>query len=94
MNKMNLVRKYKSIGVLLVSIVYVGCKAPTPVQRTDVKSMPQTYSATKDSINSAQIKWKDFFNDKNLISLIDTALKNNFDLLMALQNIEIARNEV
>lgn len=75
-------------------MVYAGCKTFTPVQTTDAKQMPQAYSDSKDSTNSAQIKWKDFFTDKNLVSLIDTALKNNLDLLMTLQDIEIARNDV
>jgi multidrug efflux system outer membrane protein len=91
---MNLFRKYKSIGILLMCMVYAGCKTFTPVQTTDTKQMPQAYSDSKDSANSAQIKWKDFFTDKNLVSLIDTALKNNLDLLMTLQDIEIARNDV
>lgn len=91
---MNLFRKHKSIGVLLMCMVCAGCKTFTPVQTTDTKQMPQVYSDSKDSTNSAQIKWKDFFTDKNLVSLIDTALKNNLDLLMTLQDIEIARNDV
>ena len=85
---------YKSLAVLLICIVYTSCKTVTPVQNTDVKSLPQSYNNSTDTINSAQIKWKDFFSDKNLISLIDTALKNNLDVLMTLQEIEIARNNV
>lgn len=56
--------------------------------------MPDTYSESKDSTNTAQIKWKDFFQDQNLTSLIDTALKNNPDLMVAMQDIEVARAEV
>jgi outer membrane protein TolC len=37
------------------------------------------------------MKWKDYFSDSALINLIDTALKNNLDLLIALQRIEMAR---
>jgi NodT family efflux transporter outer membrane factor (OMF) lipoprotein len=47
-----------------------------------------------DSSNSADIKWKDFFSDADLVALIDTALKNNLELLTTLQDIEIARNDV
>lgn len=90
---MNLFIKHKSISILLVSLVCASCKMLTPVQDPD-KPMPQAYGDSKDTINSAQIKWKDFFADKNLTSLIDTALKNNPDLMIALQDIEIARNDV
>ncbi len=65
----------------------------TPIKDAD-KPMPQSYSDSKDTVNSGQIKWKDFFADKNLVSLIDTALKNNIDLLMTLQDIEIAKNDM
>ena len=90
---MNIHKKYKSIAVLLVCIIFTSCKMLTPVQDAD-KPMPQSYNDSKDSINSAHIKWKDFFGDQNLVSLIDTALKNNPDLLIALQDIEIAKNDV
>jgi NodT family efflux transporter outer membrane factor (OMF) lipoprotein len=56
--------------------------------------MPTSYSEKSDSINSANIKWKDFFLDKNLVALIDTGLTNNFDVLMTLQKIEVARNDL
>ena len=64
------------------------------MQKAEFKSLPSSYTTAKDSINSAEIKWKDFFSDKNLIALIDTALNNNKDLLVALQDIEIAGNNV
>ena len=47
-----------------------------------------------DSTNSARVNWKDFFKDPNLLGLIDTALNNNQELNITLQEIEIARNEV
>lgn len=93
LHNMNTVRKYKSIAVLLTCIFFASCNTFTPVRKTDVV-VPQSYNDSKDSTNSAQIKWKDFFADKNLVALIDTALKNNFDLQMTLQEIEIARNDV
>jgi multidrug efflux system outer membrane protein len=91
---MNSIQKHIGILVLLISIVYSGCKTPEMTVKSDTKPMPQSFTETKDSTNSADIKWKDFFADKNLINLIDTALKNNFDVLMTLQKIEIARNDL
>ena len=86
----------KNIGIvsILVIIFYWGCKTPEKIVNTDRKSMPQSFGDTKDSTNSADLKWKEFFADKNLITLIDTAIKNNFDVLMTLQKIEIARNDL
>src|ERR1051326_356827 len=85
------VKIYLIVGIFF--LIYSGCKIFTPLQNT-TPSMPQSYTGSKDTVNSGQIKWKDFFTDKNLTSLIDTALKNNFDLQIALQDIEIARNNV
>jgi NodT family efflux transporter outer membrane factor (OMF) lipoprotein len=40
------------------------------------------------------IQWRNFFIDKNLVTLIDTALKNNQDLMITLQEIDIAKNDI
>ena len=72
----------------------VGCKSLAPVPEMEKTKMPEVYVASKDSTNSANIKWKDFFVDKNLNGLIDIALKNNIELNITLQDIEIARNNV
>jgi len=91
---MKLINKNIAFAFLILSIIYSGCKTPETIVNTDRKQMPQSFAEVKDSTNSADIKWKDFFADKNLITLIDTALKNNFDVLMTLQKIEIARNDL
>ena len=91
---MKLLKKNIRTISILVSIVYLGCKTPETIVNTDRKKIPLSFEETKDSTNSADIKWKDFFADSNLIKLIDTALKNNFDALMTLQKIEMARNDL
>lgn len=85
---------YKTFLVLLVFTVFTSCKMLAPVEKTEPQTVPDTYLASKDTMNSATIKWKTFFPDKNLDNLIDTALKNNQELEMTLQEIEIARNDV
>lgn len=47
-----------------------------------------------DSANTATRSWRLFFNDPALIALIDTALANNQELNILLQEIEISRSEV
>jgi len=64
------------------------------VQGTNSQVIPQSYTDQKDTINSAQVKWRDFFKDQNLISLIDTAISKNFDLMVTFQEIEVAKNNV
>lgn len=95
MNNMNVFRKNKRLAVLLICILYASCKTTAPTsQSAEAKPLPKSYNSSSDSTNSATIKWRDFFGDKNLVSLIDTALKNNLEVLSTLQEIEIAKSDV
>lgn len=87
---------YKRPGLwaLLGSCLAVaGCKAPAIVQQAGSRPAPASYSNILDTTNTAASGWRDFFRDKNLENLIDTALKNNRELMITLQEIEIAKNE-
>jgi multidrug efflux system outer membrane protein len=44
--------------------------------------------------NTAHISWREFFSDPYLIHLIETALSNNQEFNIFVQDIEIAKNEV
>ncbi|MGC4041160.1 MAG: TolC family protein [Flavobacterium sp.] len=84
-----------SIYAFALLLVLAGCKAPKEAaEKTEAQAMPETYVSSKDTVNSATIKWKNFFPDQNLQKLIDEALKNNQELSMTLQEIEVARNDV
>lgn len=91
---MTIFKNYKTLAALLLCAFFTSCKMLAPVEKTEPQVVPDAYIASKDTINSATIKWKTFFPDKNLDELIDTALKNNQELEMTLQEIEIARNDV
>ncbi|RYY94742.1 MAG: TolC family protein, partial [Chitinophagaceae bacterium] len=80
-------------SLLLLCLAAMGCKAPSVVLRDARKSTPAHYGQGADSSNSAALPWRSFFADPDLVRLIDTALKNNQELLIALQEIEIARSE-
>lgn len=56
--------------------------------------VPVKYPSGQDSVNTAYAKWQEFFGDPNLKVLIDSALKNNQELNIVVQEINIARNEV
>lgn len=87
---------YQYIGVTCVSLSMVACNVPGLVKKTEDKSVPESYNSAsaKDTTNSACIKWRDFFSDPHLAALIDTALMNNQELNITLQEIIVARNEV
>lgn len=74
-------------------LAYSSCKTRENAVNEKV-DLPNSYTQTNDSSNSAIINWKKFFNDSNLVKLIDTAISNNLDVLMTLQKIEVARNDL
>ena len=85
---------YKYLGLAVICAAYTACKLPEVAQRAENKNVPAGFNDSQDTLNSATIKWKTFFTDPNLVSLIDTALKNNQELNITLQDIEIAKNEI
>lgn len=77
-----------------MSVLMVGCVPVLNTTKTENKSFPSNFNNLHDSVNSADIKWKEYFNDTTLTALIETALKNNQELNITLQEIEISKNEV
>lgn len=78
-----------------ICLVLASCKIPSVMQRTENKSVPVSFNdKTQDATNMASIQWRDFFKDPYLTNLIDTAVKNNQELMITMQEIEIARNEI
>lgn len=76
-------------------MLLTGCSIPPSlIHRKENKTVPTGYNDSQDTINTATIKWRDFFKDPYLVSLIDTALKNNQEFNIILQEINVAQNEV
>ncbi len=91
---MRKLRKFIMIGLAGFGMAVSGCKVPAVVQTKENRSVPQSYAGSTDSANMSRIEWRHFFSDPNLVNLIDTALMRNQELMITLQEIEIARNEV
>ncbi|WP_343524811.1 TolC family protein [Pedobacter sp.] len=85
---------FKGLGLVLICAAYTACKLPEVAQRAENKSVPVSFNGSQDTVSTAGIQWRNFFTDPYLISLIDTALKNNQELNITLQDIEIAKNEI
>ncbi len=85
---------YKSIISLGILLLIAGCKAPAIVSAESQKELPESFKNSLDTTNTSTIVWRNFFKDKNLTDLIDIALKNNQELLITLQEIEIAKNDI
>jgi len=56
--------------------------------------LPANFPDTAGTKNSAVIGWKEYFKDPNLRALIGTALQNNMELNILLQEIQAAKSDV
>lgn len=83
------------IGGLALLLFAWSCKAPQAVFKAENKALPPTYSGhANDSLNIANLNWREYFGDSNLVAIIDTALLHNQELNILLQEMNISQNEV
>ncbi len=88
------IRIHHCITAVSFCLAIAGCKAPAMISRDENKTVPVAYNDHSDTTNTAAVPWRSFFRDPALVNLIDTALKNNQELMITLQEIEIARNDI
>jgi multidrug efflux system outer membrane protein len=86
-----------NISHLIVSALFLlqACAPTIPMLKTKAQAMPKSFpdELTTDE-NSADVVWKEFYQDQQLNGLIDLALKNNQELSILEQEINIANNEI
>jgi len=88
-------RIYQGLTAAGLALAVAACKTPELVQRNANRTTPATYvGSTTDSTNTARTRWRQFFTDPNLVSLIDSALQRNQELNITTQELELARNEI
>lgn len=79
---------------LFTALLLAGCASYRTETSIRSAPLPRGFQGTADSTSGATIAWHEHFNDPVLIALIDTALRNNPDRLIALQRLEAARAQV
>ncbi len=82
------------IGPLL--LCFCGC-LPQIVSLKANKEIPEEFRTSdpgEELQNVSRINWREYFNDQDLTALVELALKNNQELNIFLQEIEIAENEI
>ena len=87
--------KVLNLAVVLATLLCMGaCKTPqaTILPKDTLKA--SLASMSRDSSVTISPAWRDFFQDSVLRSLIDTALQNNHDLKIALQELAIAKSAI
>ncbi|MDX1903560.1 MAG: TolC family protein [Thermonemataceae bacterium] len=87
----------KHIYSIIILVIITSCKVPQMVSKQTLQESPQSFLLEKpsqDSMHLGKLSWKDFFQDTELIKLIEISLQNNYDVQMALQNIQMAQAQV
>jgi NodT family efflux transporter outer membrane factor (OMF) lipoprotein len=83
---------YQIAAGLLVIDLLASCRVSKDVPPPDT-GLPAAYRdmPTDTTSQIADLPWQEFFTDPELRTLIDNALRNNFDLQIAIKNIETSR---
>lgn len=86
----------KNVMVVLgvtTCLMVSSCKLP---QATTISSkpIPESFGNSIDTTTIANVNWKSFYKDENLVKLIDSALINNYEVLIAMQKIKAAQSDV
>lgn len=94
--KTTLLNNIKKVSVFLPAflLLFAACKTPDELKRTEKRELPSAFTSSSDTLNMANIARKDLFKDPNLAALIDSALRNNQEYNIMLQEITAARSEV
>ena len=91
---MNTNKVYKLLISLSICLAVVSCKTPAIAPTKASAAVPESYATSKDTTNTATLPWKTFFKDPDLVNLIDIAIQNNQELMITLQDIVIAKNDI
>ncbi|MBL7745204.1 MAG: efflux transporter outer membrane subunit [Chitinophagaceae bacterium] len=81
--------------IFFAAVFLSACKVGKEYQRPELE-LPKQFNIASfaDTSSVADIEWKNFFTDTTLQRLIETGLKNNHDLLIAIKRIDMARQQV
>src|ERR1700754_321910 len=83
----------KYITGLLLLAVLSACKVSKDVA-TPKPAVPNTFrnaATTSDTSSIGDLQWKTFFTDVTLQKLIDSAIVRNYDMQLAVKNIEASQ---
>lgn len=85
-------------GLTFLTLLSTGCASLNTDLLISEKPLPETFnqplSIKKEAVTISRLNWREYFTDKHLQQLIDKAVKNNLDLQMALQRIEVSHSSV
>lgn len=96
MNSSKRIATYTIFTIFIASALVLNSCAPQSKYKAPDLDVPDhfrgqdTLNIAQDSTTIADIPWREFFEDEQLIDLIDKGLAHNFDMLTAIKNLDIA----
>lgn len=93
---MNIITKIKEILVaIIVTGGAVSCMPKLALEKVSPE-LPETfkYTATADTASVADLEWRQFFKDPILQNLIEKGIKNNYDLQIALKQVQSSQERL
>lgn len=84
----------KTVSIIGFAIALTACISTKKYERpkVEVTDSFRSDSLTNDTLSIANFKWREFFKDPKLIQLIEEGLIHNFDLNIAIKNIDISES--
>lgn len=87
----------KYVAVAVTAVALTGCSVG-PKYKRPVVALPDQFRGTApgaaDEVSIADTKWADLFNEPVLRQLVETGLKQNFDLQIAAERVQQARAQL
>ncbi|SDQ67363.1 TolC family protein [Flagellimonas zhangzhouensis] len=85
----------KALFIGMMALVLFYSCVPTREIRDEETALPEQYqNQSTDTVNTALVQWKEFFQDPYLVTLIDSALVKNQELNIMLQRVDMAKNKI
>ena len=85
--------KNNLISLAAILLIATACNVSKDIQ-TPKPALPVTFrdaAVTNETVGIAGLQWKNFFTDPVLQNLIDSAIANNYDMEVAMKNIEASQ---
>ncbi|QHS56634.1 TolC family protein [Mucilaginibacter sp. 14171R-50] len=86
-------KKYINTFAFMLLLALSACKVSKDIE-TPKPELPATFrnaATTADTASIADIQWRNFFTEPTLQKLIDSAIANNYDMQIAVKNIEASQ---
>ncbi|MCE9549552.1 MAG: TolC family protein [Betaproteobacteria bacterium] len=88
-------KAFQFMALGLLGLMLQACGTPDVIIKKEDTHLPTGFKpGVLDQTNTANIKWKDFFDDPNLLSLLNIAVVNNKEINIMMQRISVAENEI